>query len=114
MSVSGPLGATPHGAAFDLTRPGLVRHRPPVAPRSLSGRQGLIGLGGLLVTVLAVSLAASQTNVLLPQSVQFGVPRSLAGPFGGIGLNLGLAGVIAVFTLMFLSYALAIRAVDQL
>ena len=114
MSVRGPLGATPQGGAFDLTAPSRAARRPLSARRSLSGRQGRLGLAGLLVTVFVISIAAARTNVLLPQSVAIGVPGSLAGVFGGIGLNLGLAGAIAVFMLMFVSYVLTIRAVDQL
>lgn len=113
MSVSGPLGATPQGGAFGLTSSRGVR-RPLPGRRPFALRQGWLGLGGLLVTALVVSVSASQTNVLLPQSVRLAIPNSLAGPFNGLGLNLGLGGVIAVFSLMFVSYLLAIRAVDQL
>ena len=70
-------------------------------------------MAGLLVTGLVISVSAAQTALLLPQSVR-PVPGWLAGPFGGAGLNLGLGGCIAAFVLMFVSYAVAMRAADQL
>jgi alpha-1,6-mannosyltransferase len=68
----------------------------------------------LTATCLVIAVSAGQTDVLLPQSVRFGVPDALAGPFRGIGLNLGLAGVIGVFTLMFVFYMLAMRGIGRL
>jgi alpha-1,6-mannosyltransferase len=107
MSVSGPLGATPEGGAFQPATPTL-------GTRSwLSARCGWLGLGGLLVSGLVISLSAAHTALLLPASLQ-PVPSWLAGPFGGAGLDLGLGGVSAVLALMFVSYTLAIRAADQL
>jgi hypothetical protein len=107
MSVSEGLGGTAQGGAFELTTPTLgARHW-------LSVRQGWLGLAGLLVTGVVISLSAAQTDLLLPQSVR-PVPRSLAGSFGGTGLDLGLGALIAVFALMFVSYVVATRAADQL
>ena len=66
MSVRGPLGATPQTGAFDLrTRTG--------APTSALGRRGTssrvrlghVGLAGVLVTGLLVSIAAAHTDSLL-------------------------------------------------
>jgi hypothetical protein len=107
MSVSGPLGATPQGGAFELTTPPLGTRSP------LSARRGWLGLAGLLVTGLVISLSAAQTDSLLPQSVR-PVPSWLAGPFGGTGLDLGVGGLIAVLALMFVSYAVVSLAADQL
>ncbi len=107
MSVSEGLGGTPPAGAFELGRPALG------ARGWLVARQGPLGLAGLLVTGLVVCLSAAQTNMLLPASVR-PVPNWLAGPFGGAGVSLGLGGLIAVFVLMFVSYAAASRAADQL
>jgi alpha-1,6-mannosyltransferase len=107
MSVPGPLGAT-QGGAFELgasTR------------QSISGssraRLGALGLSGLLVTGLVVSIAAAGTDSLLPESVR-PVPRWLAGPFGSTGIGLGVGPLLGVLTLMFVSYAIAVRAADTL
>jgi hypothetical protein len=113
MSVREPLGATPQGGAFELTRTTLGRRGSLPTRESLSSRRGWIALGGLLGTCLVVSLSAAQSNLLLPQSVR-PLPGWLAGPFGSVGLGLGLAPLIAVFVLMFFSYVVAVRAVDQL
>jgi Glycosyltransferase family 87 len=107
MSLSGPLGAAPKGGAFELIRPRLG------ARNSLSARLGWLALAGLLVSGLVISLSAAQTDLLLPASMR-PVPSSLAGPFGGNGLDLGLGGLIAVLSLMFVCYAVAIRTADQL
>jgi hypothetical protein len=107
MSVSGPLGATPRGGALDLTTRTLS------AGSRLSARRGFLGVAGLLVTGLVISLSAAQTDLLLPESVR-PVPSWLAGPWGGAGLDLGLGGLIAVLVLMFVSYAVATLAADQL
>jgi hypothetical protein len=113
MSVREPLGATPQGGAFELTRTALGRRGSLSTRESLSSRRAWIALGGLLGTCLVVSLSAAQSNLLLPQSVR-PLPGWLAGPFGSVGLGLGLAPLIAVFVLMFFSYVVAVRAVDQL
>ena len=106
MSVAEPLPATPLGGVFEL---------PASEPRerSLTRPWGPIGLTGLLATGIVVAASAANTNLLLPASVR-PVPGSLAGAFGRDGIDLGLGGLIAVLTLMFLSYALAVRAADQL
>mgnify|MGYP001265017654 CR=1 FL=1 len=113
MSVREPLGATPQGGAFELTRTALDRRGSLSTREALSARRGWIALGGLLGTCLVVSLSAAQSNLLLPASVR-PLPGWLAGPFGGVGLGLGLAPLIAVFVLMFVSYVVAVRAIDQL
>jgi Glycosyltransferase family 87 len=107
MSVSGPLGGTPQGGVVELPGPTLG------ARSSLSARRGWLGLAGLLVTGLVISVSAAQTDLLLPESVR-PVPSWLAGPLRGAGLDLGLGGLIAVLALMFVSYVVATRAADQL
>ena len=113
MTATRPLGATSHGGAFELTSP------KPRVRGTASARPGYLGLVGLLVTGLLISLSAAHSDLLLPASVRLStavkpVPGWLAGAFGGIGLNLGLGELIALFTLMFVSYALALRAVERL
>ncbi len=111
MSVRSPLGATPQTGAYDLTTRGA-----PTTPALRRGtstriRLGQAGLVGVLVTGLLVAIAAAHTDSLLPESVR-PVPRWLAGPFGGASLNLHVGWLIGVMTLMFASYALAVRAAD--
>ena len=112
MSVRGPLGATPQTGAFDLTTRGAPT-TPALRRRGTSTRVrlGQAGLVGVLVTGLLVAIAAANTDSLLPESVR-PVPRWLAGPFGGTSLNLHVGWLIGVLTLMFVSYALAVRAAD--
>ncbi len=106
MSVHGPLGATQAGA-YELGRSAEVRSG------SARARLGLLGLCGLLVTGLVISVSAAGTDSLLPESVR-PVPRWLAGPFGSTGIGLGVATLIGVLTLMFVSYAIAVQAADRL
>lgn len=108
MSVRGPLGATPHSGAFELTTTGLDART-----RASSSRAGMIGLAGLMVTGLVISLAAAQTDTLLPESAR-PMPTWLAGPFGSTGLGIGHFGVIFVLALMFGAYVLAVRGADAL
>ncbi len=107
MSVSEGLRGTPQAGVFEFTTPALG------ARGRLSAGWGRLGLAGLLVTGLVICLSAAQTDLLLPLSVR-PVPRWLAGPFGGTGLGLGLGALIPVFALMFVSYAVAAGAADQL
>ena len=116
MSVREPLGSTPHGGAFELTTPSMRPPRAQSARRAPSPHRAWLGLAGLLLTGLVISVSAAQTSWLLPASVRPVLPvlPSLAGPFGGAGLNLRLGGCIAAFTLMFVSYVVVIRAADQI
>jgi alpha-1,6-mannosyltransferase len=106
MTVGEPLGATPLGGAFKLTTSG-----PRPSPRSLLS--GWVGLAGLLATGLVIAVSAARTGVLLPASIR-SLPGWLVGPFGRHGIDLGIGGLIAVFTLMLISYAVAMRVADQL
>jgi Glycosyltransferase family 87 len=107
MSVHGPLGATQAGA-FELGRSAREERR-----GSTQARLGMLGLSGLLTTGLVISISAAGTDSLLPESVR-PVPRWLAGPFGSTGIGLGVGPLIGVLTLMFVSYAIAVRAADRL
>jgi alpha-1,6-mannosyltransferase len=107
MSVHGPLGAADTGAVQIRAR--AVGTRVP----ALRDRVGLLGITGLLVTTLLVSVGAAHTDSLLPESVR-PVPQWLAGPFGSTGFGLGGWGLIGVLVVMFASYAVAMRAADRL
>lgn len=90
-----------------------------VNPR-VPARLGWFGLAGLLLGATVIAVSAGRTNFLLPSTVVTfaaavgSVPGWLAGVFGHSGVDLELGGLIAVFTLMFVSYAAAVWAADQL
>jgi alpha-1,6-mannosyltransferase len=107
MSVQRPLGAT-QGGSFELSSPSLD-----VATRASRSRAGLLALCGILLTATLLSIAAAQTDLLLPESIR-PIPAFLAGPFGGSGLGLGAGGLIAVLGVMFASYAVAVQAAERL
>src|SRR5437588_4192594 len=108
MSVRAPLGATPESGAFELRAPALESVR-----TSSRARLGQAGLLLLVVTGLLVSLAAAETDSLLPESVR-PIPRWLAGPFGSTGLGLGVWPLITVLSLMFACYAVVAATADRL
>ncbi len=108
MSVREPLGATTQGGALGLSAPALSS-----GARSADARAGLLGLSGLLLSALVISISAPGTSNLLPESVR-PVPGWLAGPFGSAGLNLGVPGLIGVLTLMLASYVVAVQAAARL
>jgi hypothetical protein len=97
MSVRGPL-VEPSARGVEL--PGVVLPGR-IAARNLRAR---LGIGGLLLSGLLVSVGAAHTESFLPESLR-PVQPSLAGVFGGAGLNLHVGGAIAVLVLMFGSYA---------
>jgi alpha-1,6-mannosyltransferase len=108
MSAHGPLGATPQSGTFEF-EPSALRARTAAAQQRL----GMLALSGLVLTGLLISISATRTAQLLPESVR-PVPRSLAGPFGGAGVNLRSYGLIVVLVAMFACYVLAVRAADRL
>jgi alpha-1,6-mannosyltransferase len=71
-------------------------------------------MAGLLLTGLLICLSAAQSELLLPASLRPALPGWLAGPLSGAGVELGLGAVIAVFALMYVSYAVVARAAEQL
>jgi alpha-1,6-mannosyltransferase len=108
MSAPGPLGVTPQSVAVELRTTGVE------VGRTLRGaRLGVLGLAGLLVCALVISIAAAGTDVLLPESVR-PLPNWLAGPFGSTGLDLGNDGVVVVMLTMLASYVVAVQAADRL
>jgi hypothetical protein len=80
------------------------------APRSRS--LPWLGLGGLLLTSFLVCASASG-GVVLPSTLR-PLPDWLAGPFQGVGLELGLAALIATFVVLFASYAIAAHTAHRL
>ncbi|MBV9466002.1 MAG: DUF2029 domain-containing protein [Solirubrobacterales bacterium] len=116
MSVHGPLGATPQSGGLELTRRARslgLADRALARRAAQETRTGLIGLAGLLVCGLVISISAAQSDSLLPETVR-PLPGSLAGLFGTGGPDIHAAGVIAVLSLMFVSYAVAVGAAQRL
>src|SRR5947209_5834600 len=113
MSAPGPLGVTSRGGGVEFASAaldaGAQRLRRQLASRANLAR---LGLGGLVLGALLVSLGAANTDALLPQSVR-PVPSWLAGAFGSSGLHLGGGVLILLFTLMFASYVVAVRGSDR-
>ncbi|MGH2887136.1 MAG: hypothetical protein ACRDPA_31325, partial [Solirubrobacteraceae bacterium] len=110
MSVnSPPLGVTQSGR-FELRGPTLeARARAPVSVI------GLVGLAGMLVTGLIVSISAASTTKLLPQTLSAGIAGlGLAGSYGSTGINLGSAGLTITVVLMFVSYVVTVGAARRL
>jgi alpha-1,6-mannosyltransferase len=107
MSVHGPLRAG--------VGPGVVELPASASPERAvpSSRRGLLGLAGVLVCGCLLSVAAAHTRSLLPETIRF-VPPSLAGAFGGTGLNLHVGGAIAALTVMFVSYVVVVAASTRL
>jgi len=59
---------------------------------ALASPRGRVGLAGLLITGLLISLSAAHTELLLPSSLR-PVPAWLTGAFGHVGLDIGLPGL---------------------
>jgi hypothetical protein len=104
-SATLPHPALPHAGIGYVRVPGGLARR--------EERLGLAALGGLFVCALLLSVGAANTDGLLPESVR-PVPGWLAGPFGGTGLNLGWAPLIALFVLMFGCYVVATTHAERL
>lgn len=108
MSIRGPLGATPESGAFELNTAALDTRG--AASRAWFGQLGLLGL---LVTGVVISVAAAHTDSILPESVR-PIPSWLAGPFGETNVGLGVVPLLLVLALMFVSYAIAAQAAGRL
>lgn len=107
MSVRSPLGATPQHGTYELKAPGTARRvviREPL---------GTLALAGLFAGGLLIALSAASTDALLPLSVR-PIPTSLAGPFGGAGIDLSGVGVMITLGAMFLFYVIAVRRSERL
>lgn len=112
--VSEPMVGAPPAALAPGSR-GKFRARQlrPLRREWLVARQGWLGFAGVLLTGTLIPLSAAHTDLLLPASLR-PVPSWLEGAFGQGGINLGLGGVAAVLTLMFVSYVAMVRGVQQL
>jgi hypothetical protein len=109
MSVNGPLGVTSQGRALELGAAARIGGRTRVATRS----PGLAALAGILVIGGVLCIAATRTNVMLPESIR-PVPSFLAGPLQHFGISLTSGELIALLALMFGSYVLAVRVSDRI
>ena len=85
-----------------------VRH-----PQDRSRLLARVGLAGLLAASLLVCISATRSSVVLPTTLR-PLPGWLAGPFGGTGASLGLPALIAVFAVLFVSYAVAASRANRL
>jgi uncharacterized membrane protein len=90
--------------------PTMIPGRDPDARPRLLAR---IGLVGLLATSLLICASATRSELVLPSTLR-PLPGWLAGPFGGVGASLGLAPLITVFVVLFLSYAVAATRASRL
>jgi hypothetical protein len=75
--------------------------------------QGWAGFAGVILSGTLLALSAARTDLLLPESLR-PVPHNLAGAFGDGGINLGLGGMIAALSVIFLSYAAMVRGAHRL
>jgi hypothetical protein len=107
MSVNSSLRAG-RGGTLEFARDALT-----AGPRAAGSRPGKIALGGLLVTGAIVATGASQTDLLLPESIR-PVPGWLAGVFGTSGLGLGVVGLVVVMAVMFVAYVVAVHFAGRL
>lgn len=72
-----------------------------------------LGLAGLLAASLLICGSATRSELLLPSSLR-PLPAWLAGPLDGAGASLGLAALIAVFLVLFASYAVTAGTAHRL
>jgi alpha-1,6-mannosyltransferase len=75
--------------------------------------RGRLAIAGLLTTGLLVTVSAAHTQSFLPLSIR-PVPSSMSGLFGGLSLNLHVAGAIGVLVAMFCAYTVAVSASTHL
>ncbi len=73
-----------------------------------SSKLGILALTGVAGSMLVLVVTAASTNVLLPESIRpippTGLAHQLAGPFGGLDLNLRSGGLVAVMLVLFICY----------
>lgn len=103
MSVQDSVYASEAGAAALRARGQAVRL--PSAATALAP----LALVGLVATTALLSLAASRTGGLLPETMR-PAPSWLAGPLGNTGLRLSNTGLILTLLAGFACYAVAVAA----
>jgi hypothetical protein len=90
-----------------------VRRRPARAPRPAivtPHRAAWVALGTLLALTAVTVLFSGRTTLLAPQSLQPLTARpALAGPLSGLGPDIHLGGLIALFALLTASYFVVVR-----
>lgn len=109
MSIRAPLGATPDSGAFVFRSPAIQARR--TASRARSGQ---IALLCVLLTGVVITLAAANTDALLPESVKLAIPAWLAGPFARSGFGLGVVPLIALLVLWFACYVVVANSAHRL
>jgi hypothetical protein len=90
--------------------PPTVGARGPEARGRLLARVALVGL---LAASLLICVSATRSSLVLPGTLR-PLPGWLAGPFGGVGGSLGLAALIVVSVVLFISYAAAASGAHRL
>lgn len=104
MSVNEQLGATlPQTGALELKAP--ARPQINVSARRLAQ----IGLIGTVLTGLLISVAAAQTDTLMPQQMLLEALGWIAGPFRYVSFRLSTGETMATLGLMFGFYVLAMK-----
>jgi hypothetical protein len=83
------------------------------APEARGRLLARVGLVGLLAASLLICVSATRSSLVLPGTLR-PLPGWLAGPFGDAGASLGLAALIAVSVVLFLSYAAAASSAHRL
>ncbi|MBS1887850.1 MAG: polyprenol phosphomannose-dependent alpha 1,6 mannosyltransferase MptB [Actinobacteria bacterium] len=91
-----------------------VADGPADAPASDPSRlTAWIGLGGLLAASFLICVSATRSELLLPSTLR-PLPGWLAGPLAGAGASLGLAELVVVFIVLFVSYAVTANTSQRL
>ena len=110
MTTQRPLGATDQGGV-GLTTDSL-RLRTSAVLRS--SRLGNAALTGIVASTLLLTVAAANTDILLPETAHFPSTLGLGGAFNGVSINIRSGGLIATLLVMFISYVAAVRTADRL
>jgi hypothetical protein len=110
MSARRPLGATEQGTV------GLTADRLGLKASGLlsSSKLGIAGLTGVVAATLLVTVAAANTEVLLPETAHFPSVLGLGGAFSEMSMNIRSGGLIATLLVMFISYVVVVGTADRL
>jgi len=83
-------------------------------PAGVAGAIGAVGLLGILTTVLLISAGAASAPTQYVPARSGGWPAWLAGPWHGLGVDLGSGGFQTLTLLMCASYALVLASARRL